>query len=304
MNLSSRRLKWAIALVAILTLALSLRHLRDRHRQASDELAQLARNAAEIKSALLLIAEGDKQSGNRAAPAIDGAMDRSPLTPLERRQRDLLAWLDQGPPRTKSEPRPPTPSGPHGNVYFSELLESPGYNEKLKDIFRASVESRYGPWLRTLASADIRAEAEKLLLKERFLELEAEEAVARSGLDLDKNRNQVTRLQNQLRASLNAERRELLGAAEDARFVAYTATILARESIAPLVKRLSYSAEPITPAQIDRIVAVMPERNFGPRAGPNQPTVEEVLTPAKNLFSPGQWEDVQGFAREGGTLGR
>ena len=291
MNRFSRRLSWLVALGIILGLAILLRSVSNRHRELHDELARAKNEATHLTEKLGRVRERDQQLAPQAANAPS-------LSPKERREHDLLAQIDHVVPAPPLGPRMPNPSGPYGDD-GGEVRDTPEYNENARAIFRKSVQSRYGPWLQSIASPDVRTKAEKLLIDEYFIETDVEETAVRSGLDLEKDRSQLWRLRWKLVADSRSELRTLIGEDEYPRFVAYDTTLPARESIAPVILRLSYSAEPLTPQQIDRIVTLMPQQNSGP-----PPKMDAALAGAKAVFSPRQWEEVQEFTREGGALRR
>lgn len=300
MRTRHRLFAWAFAVAVLIGLAVLYRGTRRANETLAAEQSRLNFARTQLES------EISKAKGNRG-----NVVRPDELKPRDRelssksaanRQRDLLAYLDRLPIEAEQKTiRQPVPSGRHGNVYFSELLETPGYSDFMRDLFRVSVESRYGVWLETLtATPELQTRVRKLLIEQRFIQFDSEEIIIRAGLDLDRNRKELFQLRHQLQSALLTELRETLGDAGYRAFEAFSSTVPARESIAPLITRLGYSDEPLSREQVNEIVSLMPP----PNAAPAKIEIEVTLLPARTMFSPKQWEQMLEFARDGGKLRR
>lgn len=298
MKSRTRLLGWVLMLATLLFLGINLGELKSQERAIRTEGERIAREKVRLQSALAVAARLHEK---RFAPSVSAPADATPLTADARRERDLFTEIDRIAPIEDLVPKQPFPSGRHGNVLFSELMDTPGYSARLRDIFRVQTETRYGSWFHRLnVSPDVRARMGELLIEEQhFTELEAEETAVRAGLDLDRDRSQVMRLKGELRDKLHMEMRSLLGESGYADFVAYDNSVIGRESLAPLEKRLSYSEEPLTDEQITRINEVVSPTTLAMNQKTN---VDVLLAPAKALFSTKQWEVVEEYAREKAAL--
>ncbi|MEO6567892.1 MAG: hypothetical protein ABIO94_03945 [Opitutaceae bacterium] len=305
MKRTKRFLPWITASLVVLVLLLMFHHQRLRHRLLEDERERLAGQASWLRHTL----ETTRKSGDQLSQKVQSAelaAEEPALSPAGRRRSDLATKLTEiKATAEKRLPPPLVPASRRGDI-FSELMEDRTYAERVKDLFELQVESNYGPWLRTLmVSSDARAQVMKLLVEQYLVELDAEEAAVHAGLDLDKNRREVTQLRTKIAQALLAELQGVLGDAGYANFLAYHATVPFRTSLASAIgRRLSYSDEPLTAEQTNRIVAL----TLAP-----SPTSERlklglethtgaVLAQARLAFTPAQWDQVQEYRRDTGAV--
>jgi hypothetical protein len=263
--------KWLVVLGVVPALAIFLMHLSSRQSAIEQELSRTQREIADLESSL-------KKAKTRADAA---AKDEQPKDLFEdrkaQRQSELFQAIDALTPQQKTNPRPPTPTGSQGNVYFAELMNDPGYRQNVRAFFRQSVESRYGAWLQKIASPEVREKSVQLLV------------------DLQTSDEQLA-VQNRL------ELRNALGEEEHARFIAFSSKLNVRVSLVGLTRRFSYTQEPLSLEQVQRIVDELPKQNFPPGNNVVRPPLEDVLAPVRNVFSTRQWVEVQQYARDGGAI--
>ena len=285
----------SVAISAFVAVCLFVGLFLVRNRGLLADQARLAAESGELRRKL----DGAVDQNNFRSLQRNEAetLSRSVPSTAETRRRALLAKFDDAHlAPLKREPTPPSPDGSHGNIIFAELLDDPEYFRYAQESQLGRVEVTYGPLLRSV-SASIRPRVTQLLADQLFVEYDAEEVAVRSGFDLDRNPNEVRRIVRKALEPVTDELRNLVGDAALAQ--ANIASLLSngRSRLMPIVQRLSYSAEPLSPEQTHRFMelAVAPSANGRPIS---MTGLGGTMSQTRSVFSPGQWALLEEYVRE------
>lgn len=260
------------------------------------------------------------QSTGATAPAVTAQAVAPPSTPtavsairgptLAEQQATARAAIDALRTGLASSSDPSTtpplrrdPSGPSGNVFFPELFSDPHYYAlaKMERGFRDDL--RYAPLYESLSgrlsTAQI-AQLRETLLQRDLADLEIEGVLNAQALQEKRPRDMsiASRLKVALRRQFDAELRQAFGNAIQAELVRYADLLSARaEIIDRLELRLSYSADPLTPEQVQQLAPrVVAARQLASRnRPPGVPSVvsDELLAAVSAGLRPAQLPALQ-----------
>jgi hypothetical protein len=225
-------------------------------------------------------------------------------TPRERRQwavRETLTDLLARPEVPKGRRFPPSPSGPHGDI-FQELMSDPVYAGLYAAEARWSIEGHYAELFSKLpVSPETLEKLKGLLLDLQMVEYDTENVAALHGLSFDSDRYKIADLRFKVEVQFRSEIHPLLGDAAYDQFKQYETERGPRETVDALALRMSYSPEPLQPSQSVQLMEIFQgvlEWHPGLMSDEIPPIPEEKIAQAQRVLSPAQFEQLQQFLLE------
>jgi hypothetical protein len=218
---------------------------------------------------------------------------------LEQALTRIRAARSEGPARAKL---PPYPKSKHGDI-FPELLADPVYAQLYATYLRANVERRYADFFATTsARPDAVAKLKDVLVQRQIAELEKEELIARYEVPASE-RGELGFL---LKEKFDAEARQILGDVAFVEFQRQETTAGQRTVVNAFARRLSYSENPLQPAQAVELVEIMVNvtEPHGRRMIPVRKINDEVIERARLVLAPSQWQQLKAFRDEQDTAER
>lgn len=253
----------AVGLLVAATLAVVLVRSRAAARAVAEERETLARSdraLGEQRTAFarrVVEVQGDLMDRKRAVLSTQSAADRA--------RPHVGAWLARlkaehaARPPVLRPPAPPQITG--GGAFFPELMSDPEYNALYARSVRARLEMTRGRLLRELGvpeesiakAIDVLADEEASLMDLQNLR--------RNG-QVQPTATEYSKLIETLRSETNTQLQPILGETAYERYAAETNPVPAslRRGADRLARRLSYTAEPLTAAQQERLVSYDVER--------------------------------------------
>ena len=208
-----------------------------------------------------------------------------------------------------AETRRPLPAAPSAApASEAGTIESPGRGRRWADMrdvmedpemqrlillrHRGALDGRYADLFKHLNLSPAQLEQLKTLLAERQLSMRDTFSAARDqGLNPRDNPDTFRKLLENTRKSVDDSIRDLLGDSAYAQFKQFETTEPQRRAVSQLQQRLSYTATPLTTAQVDQLVQLL-TTNSSPQI------TEATLNQARNVLNPAQIEAMEQLLQE------
>jgi hypothetical protein len=221
-----------------------------------------------------------------------------------------------GPAVPASNPRsgPSVRSRPAGE--FAGMTDSPEMQEFRNLRARGALDTRYAALFKMLGlPAGQLQQLQQLLLDKQGTVSDVVIAMRTQGLAPGReNADQMQALVQNANAEIEAQIRMTLGDAAYARYQQYEATQVERSTVDRVRQRLSYSGEPLSDQQANRLVEIMAQGQPGEATTPNDllparrlrtglgldtaAITSEVYTQAQAILSPSQMPALAELQRE------
>jgi hypothetical protein len=276
MSLSPFQAKLGLSTLALLPLTALSVYSWQRHRDATEmraNLASLSAEEARLKTEVATLT--DRRSALqqeltqvKAAPTATDPKSPPTAHPISRVTSASVAPLQTAAKPTRPAPavtasstsRLQGPSGPHGNVYFSELFDDPHYAQVYRTWLRQRNEERYAPLFASLSLSPTDLARLKDLLVQKEMSVEDVEGVLTTEAMLAKktvDAREVSQTKTRVIRAFDEEIRQTFGSAVWVQYQGSSARLAgSQEFLDQLTLRLSYSPAPLASEQITQLSAI------------------------------------------------
>ncbi len=165
-----------------------------------------------------------------------------------------------------------------------EMLEDPRFLRAVASHQRSMLDARFGELFGRLDLSEEELESLRALLIEKQNAAMDVMMVSRGELAGQMGGSEMKTATKRAQEEIDGLIRQTLGEARYAVYKAYEQTLPQRAAVAQLQQRLSYTPEPLAPAQVEALVAVMAES--GAEVRPALPGVSVVVDPEERQAVP------------------
>ncbi|MEO6567606.1 MAG: hypothetical protein ABIO94_02485 [Opitutaceae bacterium] len=269
-------------------------------RQAEAKLTALKQNLLRAEARLSAATLQSTRRSDRLDAQLENPATTEPVTPEEQileALREKLAELERRHPKAE---RPLPLRNPFGGSRVAELLADPAYAQLYRSWYRANLEREYNELLATLSVApETKARLVELLLDRQLAIMDV---IGLSGANrwgpgnppTKAQRAEADRAQEAALKRFDAEIQALLGREAYAQFDKYRRADGERRQLDILAQRLSYTEQPLTPTQRQKLFPSIETDLFPSDAA----TAEKTLAEMGKALSPVQLEAVQQLRAE------